>query len=301
MKIAIQIKIDKNNKDKNNPSYDIIKAFSEHDVLPWGKERASYKNLKKGDDVYIALSKPYNNQIMYKCLIVDDNADSSTIDDSEYVYPPLTKEEKIKNSIGACLLFKKIKCINDERLCMANLKNIGISNVTYIHGSIKNENKNNIPMFEYIDKIFDEELEITTEFKDIVKESEGISKKYRDEYIKIRIGQGKFREALIEKHGCKCAICGLDIKELLIASHIKEYSKCEKNEHIDSKNGLLLCANHDKLFDKHLISFYNNGKIVVSPTINHDNYIKLNINEKITIDIDLFKEEFMRFHRDQLV
>lgn len=258
---------------------------------------------------------------MYKCLVIDDNADASkTIDDSEYIYPQLTREEKLANTTGTCYLFKKIKYIDDNRLCLANLKEKGIVNDLKIQSSIKS--MGNEKLFNYLDKIFDEDLgleadmqvdlnanmkadmkvdiksDIEADFMKIIKESDEISSKYRDEYIKIRIGQSKFREALIEKHGCKCAICGLNIKELLIASHIKEYSKCEKNEHLDLKNGLLLCANHDKLFDKHLISFLSNGQIIICPNVERYNCIKLNMNERIPIYKDSFKEEFMKLNRE---
>jgi len=64
-----------------------------------------------------------------------------------------------------------------------------------------------------------------------------------------------FRNNLIALNGCKCVICKKDLAEILIASHIKPSCDCNVEEKIDENNGLLLCANHDKLFDKHLISF----------------------------------------------
>lgn len=143
--------------------------------------------------------------------------------------------------------------------------------------------------------------DIEDDFNNIDIESKSIEEKYRNDFIKTRIGQGKFRDALIKRHGCKCDICGLDIKELLIASHIKEYAYCENNEHIDLANGLLLCPNHDKLFDRHLISFNSDGRIMFSESINTNNYDKLNIKKDITIDKDLFKEEYMSYHRENIV
>lgn len=143
--------------------------------------------------------------------------------------------------------------------------------------------------------------DIEDDFNNIELESNNIEEKYRNDFIKARIGQGKFRDALIKKHGCKCDVCGVDIKELLIASHIKEYAYCENNEHIDLANGLLLCPNHDKLFDRHLISFNSDGRIMLSESINTNNYEQLNINKDITIDKDLFKEEYMSYHREKIV
>lgn len=76
---------------------------------------------------------------------------------------------------------------------------------------------------------------------------------------KIRIGQSYYRDALIKKNRCQCALCNITTKKILVASHIKEFSECQDEERYDISNGLLLCANHDKLFDKHLISFDKEG------------------------------------------
>ena len=95
-------------------------------------------------------------------------------------------------------------------------------------------------------------------------------------------------------------ICGISNEELLIASHIKEFCHCEPGEHIDSKNGLLLCANHDKLFDKHLISFNKEGDILISNKIKLDDYTKLQINKQIKIDKEYFDEKYMMIHRSKL-
>ena len=75
--------------------------------------------------------------------------------------------------------------------------------------------------------------------------------------MNLVIGRGRdqqiFRKALVRAYSGKCCICGLSIKELLEASHIKPYPKCTAKEKISVNNGLLLCANHHKLFDKNII------------------------------------------------
>ncbi|WP_278045976.1 HNH endonuclease [Clostridium beijerinckii] len=97
-------------------------------------------------------------------------------------------------------------------------------------------------------------------------------------------------------------MCDISMKELLIASHIKEYSKCEKNaaEHLDLKNGLLLCANHDKLFDKHLISFNMDGTIKISDRVPKSQYEILRIDNCDNISIESFDEKYMSYHRNIL-
>lgn len=87
---------------------------------------------------------------------------------------------------------------------------------------------------------------------------------------------------------------------MLTASHIKEYFLSKENEHIDINNGLLLCANHDKLFDKHLISFDKEGKIIISDKIPESNYKLLLITSEISIPKKYFNELYMDFHRKNL-
>ena len=86
--------------------------------------------------------------------------------------------------------------------------------------------------------------------------------------VRLAAVQQAFRDKLIETHGQKCLLCGITNKEMLIASHIKDAAKCDIYEKADFNNGLLLCANHDKLFDRFLISFnFYDGKIKISKSL----------------------------------
>lgn len=118
--------------------------------------------------------------------------------------------------------------------------------------------------------------------------------------IKVRVTQGKFRDSLL-KRDKKCVICGLDIESLLVASHIKPWSKANDYEKQDENNGLLLCANHDALFDKGYISFDDNGKIYISKLIDKDSYKILNINDDISIKINENQKEYMKYHKKNIL
>ena len=115
---------------------------------------------------------------------------------------------------------------------------------------------------------------------------------------KARIGQGLYRENLINKHSGRCMLCGLRYKGLLIASHIKEWSKANNEERVDVNNGLLLCTLHDSLFDKHLISFDEEGKILISSKLNAHDADLCNISVKSKIQITPEIEKYMKYHRD---
>jgi len=77
-----------------------------------------------------------------------------------------------------------------------------------------------------------------------------------------RIGQGRFRKNVIDVWGNdeKCALTLVSTREVLIASHIIPWSKCDSNEQrLDGANGILLCAHIDKLFDRHKLTFVKQG------------------------------------------
>lgn len=83
-----------------------------------------------------------------------------------------------------------------------------------------------------------------------------------------RIGQGVFREALMLYWDGRCAVTGLSHARLLRASHIVPWAKCEDDgERLNVMNGLLLAPHLDAAFDAGLISFQDDGAIVISPKL----------------------------------
>ncbi len=60
----------------------------------------------------------------------------------------------------------------------------------------------------------------------------------------------------------------------------------------------LLCPNHDSLFDKHLISFQDNGEIIISKRLSEKEQELLNINKNIVINIEEENKKFLKEHRD---
>lgn len=66
-----------------------------------------------------------------------------------------------------------------------------------------------------------------------------------------------------------------NLSSLFIASHIKRFEDCDSpREAWDVNNGLLLCANADALFDKHLITIDENKNLVFSFLIDNDILLK---------------------------
>ena len=67
----------------------------------------------------------------------------------------------------------------------------------------------------------------------------------REAVVKQRIGQQMFRNGLMTLWHGRCAISGLDVPELLRASHAKPWAAGTDEERLDFYNGLLLSANLD--------------------------------------------------------
>ena len=124
--------------------------------------------------------------------------------------------------------------------------------------------------------------------RDIESDDE-ISITTKEELIKARLGQGKFRKDLIEIWK-KCAISEFDVIEILVASHILPWRNSTNEERLNPYNGLLLKPDYDKLFDKGLISFNDDGKIILSNKLNKKQFEQLGITSesrlcKINIEI----------------
>jgi putative restriction endonuclease len=91
--------------------------------------------------------------------------------------------------------------------------------------------------------------------------------------VKTRILQNFFRKTVVSSYGFSCAICGTNIPNLLIASHIVPWAR-NKKLRLMPTNGISLCASHDKAFDKGYLSLEENYKIILSERLNDydDNY-----------------------------
>lgn len=84
--------------------------------------------------------------------------------------------------------------------------------------------------------------------------------------VKVRRVQRFFRKAVLESYNNRCAISGLAIPELLVASHIIPWAE-DESRRADPTNGIALNALYDKAFDRHLISVDEDFKLVLSPRI----------------------------------
>lgn len=138
--------------------------------------------------------------------------------------------------------------------------------------------------------------EETNEIKSILKEIEQVPGREREATVKQRVNQGLFRRRLLER-SCCCKVCGMQHPKLLIASHIKSWLESDAMEKLDPDNGLLLCPNHDAAFDRHLISFQDDGTILLSPQLTQRDCQLLNLSPDMKIDLTEKNQRYLAHHR----
>lgn len=92
--------------------------------------------------------------------------------------------------------------------------------------------------------------------------------KEREVLVRLRVNQNFFRQTVLSAYEGTCCITDLRIPQLLVASHIKPWSKSDdKTEKVNPQNGLCLNVLHDKAFDCGLITVSLDFRLHVSDKI----------------------------------
>lgn len=74
----------------------------------------------------------------------------------------------------------------------------------------------------------------------------------RDAIVKIRVNQSLFRKRILSAYDFCCCVTGMNVPELLVASHIVPWARDSQNR-LNPRNGLCLNPLHDRAFDRGLI------------------------------------------------
>ena len=83
---------------------------------------------------------------------------------------------------------------------------------------------------------------------------------------KVRMNQYLFRKMVLDNYRNRCCITGLNIPEVLRASHIKPWAEGEECR-LDPQNGLCLSATFDAAFDRYLISLDEDLRLIFAPSL----------------------------------
>lgn len=148
---------------------------------------------------------------------------------------------------------------------------------------------------------------VETKFNELLFDLKDLKGETKLREVKTRVNQNVFRQIVIANYSGKCAITGIDLPELLFASHIIPWSKNE-NERLNPENGICLSALYDKAFDRGLIGFNDKDEILISSNLkkkkqsdyynryfSHLENLKLSTPQKY-----LPNKEFLQYHLDEI-
>ncbi len=130
---------------------------------------------------------------------------------------------------------------------------------------------------------------------------------YKIRETKVRENQDYFRTIVLSNYSHQCAVTGISIPELLIASHIKPWSKDERSR-LNPSNGICLSGTFDRAFDKGLITINEDFKIVFSSRLkkfSKEEFFEKHFigfeNKKIIMPIKFFPDtDFIKYHNAEI-
>lgn len=177
-------------------------------------------------------------------------------------------------------------------------------------GPIWNEYINNREalLFES-ERILAEKEHITLEekYNASLTGTENLKGEYKIREVKTRVNQNVFRQIVIANYSGRCAITGIDISNLLVASHILPWSKDEK-ERLNPENGICLSSLYDRAYDKGYIGINERFEILLSKDLNnkrkepyYDKYFSFLAGSKIILPQKYYpKKQFLEYHMDTI-
>ena len=111
-----------------------------------------------------------------------------------------------------------------------------------------------------------ENLSIETKFAGVLTGIENFKGETKIREVKTRINQNIFRQIVLANYSGKCAITGIDLPDLLVASHIIPWSQNE-SERLNPANGICLSSLYDRAYDNGLIGISEKYQILLSTVL----------------------------------
>jgi len=121
----------------------------------------------------------------------------------------------------------------------------------------------------------------------------------REMLANARIGQGRFRINVLSAWGGRCCVTGTRTLDAIRASHIKPWSCSTDTERLDTNNGLPLIATLDALFEVGLISFADDGELLISAKVSSQERAILGLSHACMIQTPPAEvQAYLRHHRE---
>jgi len=152
-----------------------------------------------------------------------------------------------------------------------------------------------------------ESITIEDKYPDIQDETNHLKGETKERLVKTRVNQSVFRQIIMSTYSSKCAISGIDISDLLVASHIIPWSE-NKEERLNPSNGICLSSLYDKAFDKGLIGIRKDYTVILSDKVKiksqndyYYRFFRFIKDKKIRMPERYFpKTEFLEYHLDTI-
>lgn len=150
-----------------------------------------------------------------------------------------------------------------------------------------------------------EKQTIESKFAEILSGTENLKGETKIREVKTRVNQNVFRQIVLANYNRKCAITGIDLPDLLVASHIIPWSQNEE-ERLNPENGICLSALYDRAYDKSLIGITEKYQIILSSELKTKEKKEFYLSNfgnlsGTTLQLPqkyLPKKEFLQFHLD---
>lgn len=263
-----------------NEGFDIKCFILKKDLLQYLKDsETEYKNPEQ----------PYRNREIMPQLWQERVEELNQLDDI------LLFNLKEQTQIAGTRVYVKS---NNETYNL--IREFSLPNITYL-SAIKLKAPNGDIMFYFrlfVDYFGEAEHPFAVKQEEEKIEEEEISTEEKKQINYARVGQGKYRKALLDE----CPICAITLvsdDRLLIASHIKPWVVSDEIEKLDPKNGFMFTPTYDFLFDRGFITFTADKKIRISPWLSKMTCSKLNISDekKYTMLPTEGREHYLEYHR----
>ena len=131
----------------------------------------------------------------------------------------------------------------------------------------------------------------------------------KETVIKQRVNQTAFRSMILYNYEKRCAITGINIPDLLVASHIIPWADSTPKQKLNPENGVCLSALYDKAFDRGLITISPDDYTICLSSALHeyetqsyyDKHFGCIAGQKLIMPIEHRpNRDYLAYHRDRI-
>ena len=243
--------------------------------------------LDDAHDEFINPTQEYRNDLsqMYETLL--QKTKGIPVDEITYKF-----RKTFDNQKRYYLVLEPQSGINAQNY--NHIRNIALPRITkFCFIKLKDSNTNKL--YIYMRPVFFNSQKQKEELPDNTAKDN--SNELQDAKKVARKRQAEYRQKLLEQMPL-CPFTNVTEDRILQACHIKPFSDCNTDEErYDYKNGITMTPTYHILFDLGMISFKNNGELLVSPFLSNMNKSRLNLKEGHIYRIQSGSDNYLEYHR----